>query len=434
MVCWFGTTVARSTSPLPDPIRERAEALLTELCTISSATGENEGVRRVAARLAREFSRHGLRCEIREVPDNGSTSPVLVASGPRAGRHPLLLLGHLDTVLPACPPSRTGERLVGTGALDMKAGFVMLVAALDLLAQRGERPPLDLLVVAVPDEEAEGRVSEMAARHFSSGARAVLVLEPGERQGSRETLVAGRRGLTEWRLELTGRAAHSGLAFWEGRSALLAAAEWCGQAHRLSRPGRGATVNMARLLAGTHDFVDALPAGARLLGTSSQRNVVPDRAIVEGETRFLSLAQGSRIVARLAQLADRLSQRRGVTATLNIGTTIQPVDPRGAGAELVQRTVELAAARGFELEIEDDRGGVSFPNFLAEPSRIPVVDGLGPVGGGMHTREEFVDLASLARRSLLLADLLSFLCDHLVPTKKGPHRARPRPGGRGKGG
>jgi glutamate carboxypeptidase len=189
-------------------------------------------------------------------------------------------------------------------------------------------------------------------------------------------------------------------------------------------------VNIARLLAGTHDFVDALPAGARLLGTSSQRNVVPDRAVVEGEARFLSPTEGSRIIARLAALADRVSQSRGVTATLNIGTTIQPVDPRGAGAELVGRTVDLAAARGFELEVEEDRGGVSFPNFLVEPSRIPVVDGLGPVGGGMHTRDEFVDLSSLARRSVLLADLLASLSEPSVRPKtrtSGPPRGGSKP-------
>ena len=53
------------------------------------------------------------------------------------------------------------------------------------------------------------------------------------------------------------------------------------------------------------------------------------------------------------------------------------------------------------------RGGISFPNFLLDPGRIPVLDGLGPVGGGMHTREEFVDLRSLRRRIVLLADLLA---------------------------
>ncbi len=414
-----------ASSPLlPASIKARAVTLLEELCAISSATGEVEGLRRVAQRLSEELGRHGLSCEIREVADEeGVSNPVLVASAPHAGQHPLLLLGHLDTVLPAVPPVRDGDRLRGTGALDMKGGFAALVAALELLRERGQHAPADMLVVAVPDEEAEGRISEAAARHFSQGARAVLVLEPGERRSQGETLVAGRRGLTEWRLELMGRAAHSGLAFWEGRSALVAAAEWCVAAHRLSRPGRGATVNIARLLAGTHDFVDRLPEGARLLGTSSQRNVVPDRAVVEGEARFLSPAEGSRITARLAELADRLSQRHGVTASLRVGTTVQPVDPGGAGAALVRRTVELAAARGFRLEVEEDRGGVSFPNFLADPSRIPVVDGLGPVGEGMHTRGEYVDLGSLERRSVLLADLLTELAG---ATPARPPQAQPR--------
>jgi glutamate carboxypeptidase len=69
--------------------------------------------------------------------------------------------------------------------------------------------------------------------------------------------------------------------------------------------------------------------------------------------------------------------------------------------------VALAAARGWRLEVERERGGISFPNFLADPGRIPVLDGLGPVGGGMHTRDEHVALASLERRIVLLADLLA---------------------------
>ncbi len=66
----------------------------------------------------------------------------------------------------------------------------------------------------------------------------------------------------------------------------------------------------------------------------------------------------------------------------------------------------LAAAAGWRLEIEEERGGISFPNFLPDPDRIPVLDGLGPIGGGMHTREEYVELRSLGRRIVLLADLL----------------------------
>jgi glutamate carboxypeptidase len=86
---------------------------------------------------------------------------------------------------------------------------------------------------------------------------------------------------------------------------------------------------------------------------------------------------------------------------------IPPVDPDSPHSALSRRAVALAADRGWSLEVETDRGGISFPNFLPDPSRIPILDGLGPVGGGMHTREEFVDLRSLRRRIVLLADLLA---------------------------
>ena len=68
---------------------------------------------------------------------------------------------------------------------------------------------------------------------------------------------------------------------------------------------------------------------------------------------------------------------------------------------------EIGGRAGWRLEIEDDRGGISFSNFLPDPSAIPILDGLGPVGGGMHTREEFMELESLDRRIALLADLLA---------------------------
>jgi len=98
-----------------------------------------------------------------------------------------------------------------------------------------------------------------------------------------------------------------------------------------------------------------------------------------------------------------------VTTEFTPGGTIAPVDPHGPGAPLVQRAVELAAARGFRLEVEEDRGGVSFPNFLAEPGKVPVVDGLGPTGDGMHVRGEYLNLDSLEHRIVLLADLLASL-------------------------
>ncbi len=398
-------------SALPGPVPPAA--LLEELCAISSESGNADGLRRVAARLAAALAPHGLTVELLDERDaHGAPQPVLVARGPAvdlaAGGH-LLLLGHLDTVLSAAPPRRDGEALHATGALDMKGGLAALAGALDLLAAEGRRAPRDLVFVGVPDEESEGAISVAATRRYSAGARAVLVLEPGAARGGGETLVVGRRGLAEWSLSVRGRASHSGLAYWEGRSAVAAASDFAARAQGLSVRGPGRTVNVARIVGGGADFVDALAANAGLLGTARQLNVVADRAAVEGEVRALTEGVLDDALLALESLARDVARAHDVALELRRGGRVPPVDPNGPGRALALRAVELAAARGVRLELEEDRGGVSFPNFLAEPGRVPVLDGLGPVGDGMHTREEWLDLGSLARRARLLADLLATL-------------------------
>jgi glutamate carboxypeptidase len=397
--------------PLPGDLSsvafERALALLEELTSISSASGEAPGLERMAARLGEELGRRGFTVTIDHPPGaEGMPLPVLQANGPAAGERPLLLIGHFDTVLPAAVPRRAGDRLLATGAIDMKGGLVAFLAALDLLAGRAVAPPRDLRLVAVPDEETNGLLAHQAIVRHGPEARALWVLEPGEPAAEGETLVGGRRGMFSWRLVARGRSAHSGLHFWQGRSALAAAAEWTARAVALSRPAGGPTINAARLVGGDSGFVDDLAREAPVVGTARQLNVVPDRAIVEGEARFLGAGERQPLAAALRDLATTVAERHEVDFDFSADEGVPPVDPRAAGRQLAERAVEHAARRGWQLVVEEDRGGISFPNFLADPARIPILDGLGPVGGGMHTREEHVLLESFARRIVLLADLL----------------------------
>ncbi len=387
-----------------------AEHLLQDLCAISSESGNASGIRRVAGMLERALTPHGLSVEIADEPDaHGVPQPVLIARGPVSGGAPLLLLGHMDTVLPAIEPSVEGRTLFATGSYDMKAGLAALCGALEVLASRGTALPPDLLVVLVPDEESESLISGQSAERWSRGARAVLVLEPGQATADGETLVAGRRGMMEWKLDVRGQASHSGLAYWSGRSALAAGADWCARAQAASRRGKGPTVNVGRVVGGSTDFVDGLGQHAAMLGSSRQLNVVSDRAVAEGELRFLTAADGQAMRDELERLAADVAARHETEMVFSVGMHVPPVDPHGPGAPLIRRTVELASGLGFRLDVEEDRGGISFPNFIADPASTPVIDGLGPVGYGMHIRGEWVDLDSLGRRIALLADLLPTL-------------------------
>jgi len=394
---------------LPEAIFRQTLDLLRELTGISSSSGDPEGLQRMAERLAAALEERGLATEIRDEPsaEAGRPLPVLQARGSDISRGHLLLIGHLDTVLPAAEARIEGGRLVATGGIDMKGGLATLAGALDLLRHRGQAHSPDLMFVAVPDEEVGGELSRSAIKRWGESARALWVLEPGEPTDGGETIVAGRRGMFQWRLEARGQAAHSGLHYWEGRSALVAAARWAAKAEALSRRDGGPTVNVGRLVAGDSTFVDDLAASADLLGTERQLNVVPDRAVAEGEARFLRAVESDELARALEALARDVAVETGTSVTFGQGQYIPPVDPYGPQTAWTRRAVDLAADRSWKLEIETERGGISFPNFLPDPGRIPVLDGLGPVGGGMHTREEFVDLESLRRRIVLLADLLA---------------------------
>ena len=396
---------------LPEPLFERAVELLRELTAISSDSGDPAGLRRAAERLASALRERGLAVEIRdESPaDGASPLPVLYARGADTSRGHLLLIGHLDTVLPAIAPRLDGDRLIATGAIDMKGGSRPSSApwTSSITAAAAARRP-----AAGGGAGRGSRGRAVAGRRPPLGGDRPRALGAGAgrarrcRRADAETIVAGRRGMFDWRLEADGQAAHSGLHYWEGRSALAAAARWVRRGGAPLRHGGGPTVNAGRFVAGDSTFVDGLAAAHDLLGTDRQLNVVPDRAIVEGEARFLRAARATSIAVPAAVRPGRRRRDRHRSPS-RFGPYIPPVDPDGPQARPgpprrgSRRRARLAPG------VESERGGISFPNFLPDPGRIPVLDGLGPVGGGMHTREEFVELRSLRRRIVLLADLMA---------------------------
>jgi glutamate carboxypeptidase len=393
---------------IPADILADAQTLLLRLTMISSPSGDSAGLERCCAELAAAAVRVGLSAEIEHRPGIGGTPlPVLLARSGAPGRASLLIVGHSDTVLEASAPRFEGERLVATGSVDMKAGLVAFLAALALLRRRGIEVAKDLLLLVVPDEEVAGVLSQQLLAEHGAGARGLWVLEPGEARGQGETVVIGRRGMFHWSVDFFGRSAHAGNAFWHGRSAIFAAAELTARFESCARSGQGPTINPARIVGGERDFVDSLKAHADLLGSLRQINVVPDRARLEGEARFLTVADDRALRIELARHATEVAALRELEVKLEVSESIPPLDPRGKSRDLATRAQTAAARLGFELAAEEERGGISFPNFLPDPAALPILDGLGPTGGGMHTREEWVDLRSFERRIALLAELLA---------------------------
>ena len=190
---------------LPDDIFSGALRFLEELTAISSPSGDPEGIARAAGLLARALAARGFETAVSwESADGGPELPVLHARGPEAGESPLLLIGHLDTVLPAAAPRREGDRLFATGAIDMKGG---------LAADRGPRPAhrggesrrptccsswCRTRRWAAPSPTPRSALGGAGPGALGAGAG-------GAGGDGAETMVAGRRGMFQWRLERAAR-------------------------------------------------------------------------------------------------------------------------------------------------------------------------------------------------------------------------------------
>ena len=181
-------------------------------------------------------------------------------------RKPLLLLGHFDTVydvgtLKAMPWREENGRLYGPGVFDMKAGIAQMLFALAAMREvRGDLPrPVKVLLVS--DEEGGSESSRAITETVAQLCTAVLVCEPSGPGGALKT---ARKGVGSFTVKVTGQAAHSGLDFEKGQSAILELAHQILAISRLTDLNRGATLNVGVIRGGTRTNVIAAEASAEV--------------------------------------------------------------------------------------------------------------------------------------------------------------------------
>jgi len=297
---------------------------------------------------------------------------------------PILLLGHLDTVWPLgtlkSMPCRLSEgRLCGPGVLDMKAGAGMAFTALEMLIEAGllER---EIVLLLNSEEEVGSPVSRPITERLAAGCSAVYVLEPAQGLACK----TARKGTGNWRIDVQGVAAHAGVDFEKGASAIRELARVVETVSGWTGLQRGLTVNVG------------------LAGGGSATNVIPAHAWAEVDVRIARKADGPRIERKFAALkpADKRC-----AITVSGGINRPPMERTRGTVRLYRQARGLAAELGFTLD-DAATGGASDGNFTAALG-IPTLDGMGAVGEGAHASHESILVEHLAPRTALLAGLLA---------------------------
>jgi glutamate carboxypeptidase len=306
--------------------------------------------------------------------------------GPRekAAAERVLVLGHLDTVWPLgtikTMPCRVGDgRLWGPGTLDMKAGVAMALTAIEMLTE-ANLLTREIVLLLNTDEEIGSPVSRPITERIAADCSAVFVLEPAQGLAYK----TARKGTGNWRIDVKGVAAHAGVDFEKGASAI----------RELAR--------VVETVSGWTDLKRGLTVSVGTIGGGSKTNVIPAEAWCEVDVRIARKGDGARMEKKCAGL-KAVDSRSALTVTGGINRP--PMERTRGTVRLYEKARMLAAELGFALE-EAATGGASDGNFTSALG-IATLDGMGAVGEGAHARHESIVLEHLAARTALLAGMLA---------------------------
>src|SRR4051812_27021093 len=360
-------------------IGRRAARELEALVAVSSPSGDVHGAEECAAVCAALLPD---AAEIERIPcSSPDHAPDLVAHLRGTGARRILLLGHLDTVVAHGdhrPLTRDGDKLVGSGSVDMKGGVVLSIGVMRALAKRPDAYA-ELALLVVCDEE--WRTGSIAHVDRFAGFDACLCFEGGDTtRDGHDGVVVRRKAAGTILVTAHGRAAHSGSAPDRGRNALLALAA------------------AAQAVAGRHDpsgsqHLTAVPTVVR---SGDAFNVVP------GTGELFCDCRADELDAIESVLESIPGDVGGVALEAELIRRWPGMHSEAAVAPVLERASEALGrpVRGVS------RGGASDASHFA--ARIPVtIDGLGPRGGRAHNPGEYVYADALGPRAEVALAVLS---------------------------
>jgi glutamate carboxypeptidase len=197
-------------------------------------------------------------------------------------------------------------------------------------------------------------------------------------------VVTGRYAIARFNLRTTGRPSHAGATLGEGRSAIR---EMCRQVLAIeAMTTEDCTFSAGVIQGGQWVNCVATHCDAEVLSMAKRQ-----ADLDAGVARMLALKSSVPDVT--------LEVTRGVTRP------VWEADARGMALHATAR--EVARTLGFDIPPQSSGGG-SDGNFTGAMG-IPTLDGLGVAGGGAHTLDEHIVVASLVPRAKLFAGLVSRL-------------------------
>ena len=416
-ICLLLATIASASAsdkPILDAVDANGAAQLQLLeATVNQNSGSLNaaGVRKVGEIYRRELEDIGFAVRWIDMPQSMGRGGHLVAERDFGEGPNLLLIGHLDTVFEPDSPfqrfERDGDKLRGPGISDMKGGNAVVIYAMRALIEADAIKGGKVTIFFTGDEESTGTPLAYARKDLIAAGKAADYALNFE-GGSPEWGVIGRRGSSKWKLEVTGKRAHSSGIFSDdsGAGAAFEMARILNRFYGEVRGPLGLSFNPGMVASGS--AID--PVGsAGAVTVSGKDNVIAETAIATGGLRFMNEAQLRAAEALMRGIVeDSLPHTQ---ATITFEDRYPAMELTKANEALLDRLNAVHARLGLEpaQSFPPEGRGAADISFVAP--YVASMDGLGVAGAGSHTVKEEMELGSLQqateRTALLVADLLA---------------------------
>jgi acetylornithine deacetylase len=371
--------------------------LLRELVAVNSVNPTlvrgAPGEREIADLIAAEMQRGGLDVSI-ETVTHGRPNVVGVLEGGTQGRT-LMFCGHTDTVGvtgmidPFTPVERDG-RLYGRGAQDMKGGVAAMISAATSIAQRGDLSSGRLVVACVVDEEHSSIGADALVKSWR--ADAAIVTEPTDLQ-----IAVGHKGFAWVTIAVEGKAAH-GSRPADGQDAILRLGRVLVRLEALDRTLQARP---------PHPLVGTGSLHASIIEGGHELSSYPDRASLQMERRTLPSEDEGTALHEVQQILDTLTAEDGTFRAEATVVFSRPAYEIAADHELPGVLSAALAHAGGQPRIT----GASFWTDAAVLGHAGIPSILfGPGGAGLHSTEEYVNVADVLLCRDALVELARRFC------------------------
>ncbi len=383
-----------------------AITFLEEVVNINSGTMNAEGVKAVGAIFDAEFKKIGFATDWKSMPAEMKRAGHLFAEQKGNKGKRLLLIGHLDTVFEKDSPFQKYENqdtiALGPGAADMKGGNIIILYALKALYETGLLKDTQIIVALHGDEEETGKPLTISRKDIIDAAkRSDIALGFEGSTGFTEATVA-RRGSSGWELEVTGKRAHSAGIFSEedGAGAIFETSRILHEFYNELSNTKYLTFNPGIIVGGTFAEYKKDKASGTAFGKT---NVIPQTVKVAGGLRFISEKQKEDARNTMKAIVEKHLPKTG--ATIKFWDSYPAMAPTEGNKKVMEvlSGVSQSLGDGKVIAYDPMKRGAADISFVA--AYTDGIDGLGTMGEGAHTPEEWIDLRSfemLTKRAALL--------------------------------